>query len=135
MNIEASLRSNSPNPLVAKSGRHGERILNFLFFACASISVITTVAVIVILAVETYGFFQQVSVSEFLFGTQWTPLLEPKSYGILPLLSGTFLIVAGSAMVALPVGLACAIYLSEYASEKTRSFIKPVLEVLVISLY
>jgi phosphate transport system permease protein len=71
-----------------------------------------------------------VPASNFLFGTRWTPLLEPKSYGILPLLFGTTLIVIGAAIVALPVGLACAIYLSEYAGNRTRDLVKPILEIL-----
>jgi phosphate transport system permease protein len=107
-----------------------ERLLNALFFLCAFLSVLTTAAVIGILAFETFGFFQEVSITEFLFGTRWTPLLEPKSYGILPLLTGTVLIVVGSALVALPIGVACAVYLSEYASERARNIIKPVLEIL-----
>lgn len=75
-------------------------------------------------------FFAEVSVIDFLFGTQWRPLLEPKAYGILPLLAGTMLVVVGSSLVALPVGLACAVYLSEYATDRTRNIIKPVLEIL-----
>lgn len=97
---------------------------------CAAISAVTTVAVIGILAVETWGFLQQISLVEFLFGTRWSPLLHPKSYGLLPLLAGTTLIVVGASLVALPVGLASAIFLSEYASERTRNILKPVLEVL-----
>tara|TARA_B100000676_G_scaffold28290_1_gene26243 strand:+ start:1302 stop:2156 length:855 start_codon:yes stop_codon:yes gene_type:complete len=104
--------------------------LNQFFLLCALLSVVTTAAVIVILAVETISFFGEVSPTDFLFGTRWTPLLEPKHYGILPLLSGTFLIVVGSSLVALPIGVACAVYLSEYAGERTRSVVKPVLEVL-----
>jgi phosphate transport system permease protein len=118
------------NRLATNKKRPLEKVLNILFFFCAFISVATTATVIVILATETWGFFQQVTVSEFLFGTRWTPLFDPQSYGILPLLSGTILIVVGSALVALPVGVASAIYLSEYASDRTRNIVKPVLEVL-----
>ena len=107
-----------------------EQALRWLFFACAAISVLTTLAVVGVLSVETFYFFQQVPASDFLFGTRWTPLLEPKSYGILPLLFGTTLIVIGAAIVALPVGLACAIYLSEYAGNRTRDLVKPILEIL-----
>ncbi|MFT5100108.1 MAG: phosphate transport system permease protein [Planctomycetaceae bacterium] len=116
--------------LASRRTRWGERLLEKAFFLCAFLSVITTVAVIGILAVETWHFLQVVSLSEFLFGTEWTPLLEPKHYGILPLVSGTMLIVVGAALVALPVGLASAVFLSEYASDRTRNIIKPVLEVL-----
>ncbi|MEJ6591387.1 MAG: phosphate ABC transporter permease subunit PstC [SAR86 cluster bacterium] len=116
--------------LATSKYRWGEAILRQLFFLCAFISVLTTVIVIGILAVETSSFFDEVSISDFLFGTEWRPLLEPKAYGILPLLGGTLLIVVGSSIVALPVGLACAVYLSEYASDRARNIIKPVLEVL-----
>jgi phosphate transport system permease protein len=107
-----------------------EQVLRWLFFACAAISVLTTLAVVGVLSIETFNFFQQVPAADFLFGTRWTPLLEPKSYGILPLLFGTTLIVIGAAIVALPVGLACAIYLSEYAGARTRDVVKPILEIL-----
>ena len=110
--------------------RFGEGLLEKLFFFCALLSVLTTVSVIGILAFETYNFFQKVPMLDFLTGTRWTPLLEPKHYGILPLISGTVLIVLGAALVALPVGVASAVYLSEYASARTRNIIKPVLEIL-----
>ena len=110
--------------------RLGEKILEGAFFCCASISVVTTVVVICILAFETYGFFVEIPITDFLFGTEWTPLLQPKSYGILPLLCGTLMIVVGSSIVALPVGIAAAVYLSEYASDRVRNIVKPVLEIL-----
>ena len=113
-----------------RTPRYLENSLQAVFFMCAAISAVTTVAVIGILAVETWGFLQQISLVEFLFGTRWSPLLHPKSYGLLPLLAGTTLIVVGASLVALPVGLASAIFLSEYASERTRNILKPVLEVL-----
>ncbi|MDB9867354.1 phosphate ABC transporter permease subunit PstC [Pseudomonadales bacterium] len=121
---------NTMTLLTTSKYRWGEAILRQLFFLCALISVLTTVIVIGILAVETSSFFQQVSITDFLFGTEWRPMLEPKAYGILPLLGGTMLIVVGSSIVALPVGLVCAVYLSEYASDRARNIIKPVLEVL-----
>lgn len=124
------MRSLVINRLVTNKKRPIEKVLNILFFCCAFVSVATTAAVIAILAKETWGFFQQVPVSEFLFGTRWTPLIDPQSYGILPLLSGTILIVVGASLVALPVGVASAIYLSEYASDRMRNIVKPVLEVL-----
>ena len=68
--------------------------------------------------------------SDFLFGLQWTPLLEPKSFGVLPLVCGTMLIVVGSIILALPAGILVATYLNEFASNRTRSMIKPVLEIL-----
>ena len=127
----SALVGTGPNsPLRTRKLRLVEWALNKFFLFCALLSVVTTAAVIVILAVETISFFDEVSPIDFLFGTRWTPLLEPKHYGILPLLSGTFLIVVGSSLVALPIGVACAVYLSEYAGDRTRSVVKPVLEVL-----
>ena len=130
MSEQAVAQADRESPLRTRQVRIGEWVLNRFFLLCALLSVVTTAAVIVILAVETFGFFREVSPIEFLFGTRWTPLLEPKHYGILPLLSGTFLIVVGSSLVALPIGVACAVYLSEYAHDRTRSVIKPILEVL-----
>jgi len=116
--------------LAPRRMRWGEFVLENAFAFCALLSVITTGCVIAILATETAEFLSVVPASEFLFGTRWTPLLEPKHYGILPLVSGTLLIVVGAALFAVPVGIASAIYLSEYASERTRNIVKPVLEVL-----
>ncbi len=110
--------------------RYMENSLQVIFFFCAAVSTLTTAAVIGVLGFETWGFLQEVPLTDFLFGTSWTPLLQPKSYGLLPLLAGTTMIVIGSALVAVPIGLASAIYLSEYASERARNILKPVLEVL-----
>jgi phosphate transport system permease protein len=107
-----------------------ERGIEGILFLCALISVATTFAIVVVLAREAFSFFQEVSPLDFLFGTTWTPLLEPRSFGVIPLLCGTFLVVVGSGVVALPVGLASAIYLSEYAPDRTRDVLKPVLEIL-----
>jgi len=96
----------------------------------AYISIFTTLAIIAVLGKESFIFFQEVSIREFLFGTHWEPLLEPKSFGVLPLLAGTLLIVVGLGLIAIPTGLMTAVYLSEYASERTRSIIKPIMEVL-----
>lgn len=97
---------------------------------CAALSIATTLAIILVLVKEAWLFFQNVGIFEFLLGTRWTPLLEPRSFGVLPLVCGTFLIVVGAALFAIPVGLASAVYLSEYASDRVRNVIKPVLEVL-----
>jgi len=96
----------------------------------AFLSVITTIGIIFVLTTESAEFFKEVSFFEFLFGTRWEPLLEPKSFGVLPLVSGTITIVIGAGLIALPIGIMTAIYLSEYASPKTRSTIKPTLEIL-----
>ncbi len=113
-----------------KARRWREGGVKGILFLCALLSIVTTFSVIYILARESYTFFERVPVFDFLFGTRWTPLLEPRSFGVLPLFCGTLLIVVGSALIAVPIGLASAIYLSEYASERVRSVLKPILEVL-----
>ena len=112
------------------SKRWREEIIKGILFLCASLSVLTTFAIVFILVKEAGIFFQEVSVFDFLFGTKWTPLLEPRSFGVLPLVCGTLLVVVGTALFALPVGMATAIYLSEYAPSRLRSILKPLLEVL-----
>ncbi|MFZ5645723.1 MAG: phosphate ABC transporter permease subunit PstC [Bacillota bacterium] len=117
------------NPFI-KTGPNKESFIYIGLLFCALISIFTTVAIVITLVVETSSFFKDVGIKEFLFGTQWTPLLEPQHFGVLPLVTGTLLITAISGIVALPVGLASAIYLSEYAPEGVRKTIKPILEVL-----
>ena len=106
------------------------RILWWVFFICAMLSVFTTVAIVFTLLSQAVGFFTEVGVWEFITGTRWTPILRPRSYGVLPLVNGTLIVAALAAIVALPVGLATAIYLAEYAPDKVRRIIKPTLEVL-----
>lgn len=96
----------------------------------ALLSIFTTFSIIIVLFKESLTFFDHIGILEFLLGTNWSPLHEPRSFGVLPLVSGTLLIVIGSALIAIPMGLASAIYLSEYATDKVRSIIKPVLEIL-----
>lgn len=110
--------------------RWGEEAVRSVLFLCALLSVAVTVAIVLVLMKEAVTFLQSVKVWEFLFGTRWTPLLEPRSFGVLPLVGGTVLIVIGSAIIGIPVGLASAIYLSEYASPRIRGIVKPVLEIL-----
>ena len=107
-----------------------EKLIESALLVSALLSVVTTIAIVVIRSSESYGFFKVVSPVDFLLGTRWEPLLEPKSFGVLPLVCGTFLIVAGAAAVALPFGMLAAVYLSEYASFRARSILKPVLEIL-----
>ncbi|MFC6766757.1 phosphate ABC transporter permease subunit PstC [Natrinema soli] len=102
----------------------------YLFMLCALLSILTTVAIILTLLVDAVDFFAQVSPVEFLTGTRWSPTNEPTSFGVLPLISGTLAVTVGAAAVALPIGLLTAIYLSEYASERRRAYLKPALEVL-----
>ena len=99
-------------------------------FLCALVSVATTAGIIVVLATETLAFLREVPVTEFLFGTQWTPLFTAPRFGVLPLVVGTALVSLIAMIVALPMGLLSAIYLSEYADARLRRAVKPVLEIL-----
>ncbi|MGA0805057.1 MAG: PstC family ABC transporter permease, partial [Pseudohongiellaceae bacterium] len=110
--------------------RWGEGLIKSWLRFCTGISRITTAAIVILLLVESAGFFETVSPVVFFFGTRWVPLLEPSSFGMLPLLWGTLQITIMGAIIALPLGLASAVYLSEYASERTRAWVKPVLELL-----
>ena len=105
-------------------------IVRWVFFGCALISIFTTLGIVLILVVQSVGFFREVSVFEFLTGTRWTPILKPTAFGVLPLVAGTLLVTVLAAMVALPVGLATAIYLAEYAPDKARRVLKPLIEIL-----
>ena len=107
-----------------------ERLVHAILFCCGLVSVLTSIGIIVVLAVETLGFFRQVSLFDFLTDTEWTPLFADKHFGILPLVSGTVLISLIAMAVALPFGLLIAIYLSEFASARARSVLKPILEIL-----
>lgn len=107
-----------------------ERWIKGILFVSALISVLTTFGIIVTLLTETVGFFREVSLVEFLTNTKWTPLFVPKNFGVLPLVTGTLMVTVLSALVALPVGLASAIYLSEYAPKRVRKIVKPLLEIL-----
>lgn len=107
-----------------------ERLIGAVLFGCGALSVLTTVGIVVALVTQSLGFFATVSPLEFLGGTRWSPDLAPRSFGILPLLNGTLLVAGGAALVALPAGLATAIYLSEYASRRTKQVVKPALEIL-----
>ena len=110
--------------------RWGEFCIKAWLASCALVSVITTAAIIVLLVSETLKFFDVVSPAEFFLGTTWTPLFEPSSFGVLPLLWGTLVVTIGAAVIAIPAGLASAIFLSEYASDRVRGIVKPVLELL-----
>jgi len=104
--------------------------VHFTLFICLLVTVVTTCVVLVILGKESLLFFSEVSIFDFLFGTRWEPLLEPKSFGVLPLVCGTLLIVTGSIIIAVPAGLLIAAYLNEFSSERVRTIIKPTLEIL-----
>ncbi|WP_307252272.1 phosphate ABC transporter permease subunit PstC [Croceifilum oryzae] len=105
-------------------------VVKSILFLCAMVSILTTIGIVAVLLVETLSFFKDVSLLAFLTDTKWTPLFKPEHFGILALLSGSVLITLGASLVALPLGLMTAIYLSEYADDRVRRVIKPILEVL-----
>ena len=107
-----------------------ERTIEGALLASALATVLITFGIVGILFFETWEFFREVSLWSFLTDTQWTPLFEDKHFGILPLMSGTFLTSLIAMAVAGPFGLVAAVYLSEYASPRVRNTVKPALEVL-----
>ena len=121
------------SPRLAKNVRRNikERIIEFILMLAALSAVATTFAIVAILLWESLGFFKTVSVIDFFTDTQWTPLFEDAHYGIMPLVSGTLTTSFIALCVAIPVGTVGAIYLSEFASHKTREIVKPLLELLV----
>ncbi len=128
--IEGAVAPRRVVSLGATKNRYGERLVLALLFGCAALSVGTTVAIVVSLLRPTVEFFDEVGIVEFLTGRVWSPLFASPSFGVLPLVSATLLITAIALAVALPVGLAAAIYLSEYARPRVRRVLKPTLEVL-----
>ncbi|GAA0892548.1 phosphate ABC transporter permease subunit PstC [Fulvivirga kasyanovii] len=108
----------------------GEKIIEGALAFSGLITILTTLGIIWVLVSESFSFFQVVSVTDFLTDTEWTPLFTQKHYGILPLLTGTFLTTAIAILTAMPIGIAIAVYLSEYAPKNFRKSLKPALEVL-----
>ena len=107
-----------------------EKIIYFILKGCAFLTILTTVGIIFVLLSESLSFFKDVSFLEFISDSEWTPLFANKHYGIAPLISGTLLTTFIALSVAVPIGLVIAIYLSEYATKKFKSIVKPVLEIL-----
>ena len=118
------------NALGVRRRRWGEEIIRALLFLAAAISVVTTVLIVVALLKESIPFFEDVG-SAFFSESEWSPLFNDPQFGVRPLIVGTFLITGIGILVAIPLGLGSAIYLSEYASPRMRRTVKPILEVLV----
>lgn len=107
-----------------------ERVIERLLFAAAGLSVLTTIGIIGVLAVEASQFFLEVSPLEFFTGTHWSALIKPQSWGVLALVSGTVLVAAIATVVAVPLGLLSAVLLAEYASPRVRTLVKPIIETI-----
>ena len=116
--------------LRAERRRIGEDVVKGVLALCALVSVATTVGIVVALFVPAIEFFREVSIVDFLTGKNWSPLFEPASFGVLPLVAGTLLVTAIASLVAMPLGLGAAVYMSEYASPRARGIIKPAFELL-----
>lgn len=110
--------------------RSGEKIIEKALAFCGLVTILTTIGIIWVLISESWGFFAEVPITDFLFDTEWTPLFTKKRYGILPLLSGTFLTTFIAIFTAVPLGIIIAVYLSEYANKNFRKTVKPALEIL-----
>ncbi|HSO70279.1 MAG TPA: phosphate ABC transporter permease subunit PstC [Arachnia sp.] len=110
--------------------RHGETAVMTLLRVAAAASVLITLGIVAALVIPSIGFFAEVSVVDFLFGTRWAPRFADASFGVLPLVTATLWTSAIALVVAVPLGLASAIYLAEYAPRRVRAFLKPILEIL-----
>ncbi len=129
------LPTRSHSSLSARSERPAgrrvlESVIEALLFATSAITILTTLGIVAVLFFETVAFFQEVPLWRFLTDTEWTPLFADKHFGIMVLASATVLTSVIALAVALPIGLLAAIYLSEFATPRTRQILKPVLEVL-----
>jgi len=107
-----------------------EKIIENTLFVMNLISILITISIFIILFSESIMFFKKTPLLTFLTGTSWTPLFKPQNFGVLPLVLGTFTIVIFSSFISIPIGLLSAIYISEYASRKVRSIVKPIIEIL-----
>ena len=110
--------------------KYRDRAIELILLACALVAVFTTVAIVVILVVESSYFFEHVTIREFLTDRMWTPLFDDAHYGIMPLVSGTLTVTFVALLVAIPLGTIIAIYLSEFATHRMRETVKPILELL-----
>jgi phosphate transport system permease protein len=121
--LEAKMRSRA-------FARPGEAVIMAFLWICATITLLTTVLIVTILFREAFGFFQVVAPTDFFLKTKWQALFEPQLFGIWELVFGTFAIVFWSLLLAVPLGLAAAVYMSEYAHPNSRRILKPLLEAL-----
>jgi phosphate transport system permease protein len=114
----------------SRSRGFSEKFVGIVLWTCGALSILTTVGIIVVLLQQAFTFFSRVPVTDFLFGTKWSALFKTPLYGVIPLVSGTLVITAIAMLVAIPLGLMSAIYLSEYAPPRVSDVLKPALELL-----
>ncbi|EYT56747.1 phosphate ABC transporter permease [Leucobacter sp. UCD-THU] len=124
--------STAPRPGGQFTGRPrpGEFVIRLLLRGAAAITVITTLGILLALLIPSLGFFSEVPVFEFLFGTRWAPRFADASFGVLPLVTATLWTTVIALLVAVPFGLGAAILLAEYAKPRLRKVLKPILEIL-----
>ena len=127
---DATVARSATTTLPRKRIRWGEQVVYAVLFIAAAISVLTTVGIVVSLVLPAVDFFREVSPVDFFTGTTWAPLFLDAQFGVLPLVVGTFVISFWSAVVAFPLGMGVAIYLSEYANRRATAVLKPILEIL-----
>lgn len=121
-----------------RARNHVERIVQVSLVLCSTIAILTTVGIVLSVLFESIRFFQQVPLTDFLFGLKWSPQMAMRadqagssgSFGAIPVLAGTFMISGIALAVAVPIGLMSAIYLSEYAGSRVRAWAKPIMEIL-----
>ena len=106
------------------------KVVGFLVGCAAFITILVTISIVWNLTQQSLGFFSEISIIEFFSSTRWSPILIPREFGIAPLVAGTFLVMIISSFVAVPIGLAVAIFLAEYAPNNIRKILRPMLEVL-----
>jgi len=107
-----------------------ERSIRYTLRSLAYITILVTVSIIGILLFDSITFFSKVNFFDFLFGLSWEPFGEPKKLGVLPLISGTLKVAIGSSLIAMPLGVGTAIFLTQFASDKTRDILQPIIEIL-----
>jgi phosphate transport system permease protein len=130
MEASATATTRATPALGVARRRWSEDLIKLALLLAALISILTTTGIVISLARETVVFFGDVGIGDFLFGSDWSPIIKPQSFGVLPLIGGTLLITAVALAVAVPLGLGSAIYLSEYARPRVRKTVKPILELL-----
>jgi phosphate transport system permease protein len=126
----ATAPGRSPRSQLEGRARPGEAVIRLVLRLAAILTVITTIGILIALAIPSIGFFAQVPVTDFLFGDRWAPRFADASFGVIPLISATLWTTAIALLVAVPLGLGAASFLSEYAHPRLRKVLKPILEIL-----
>lgn len=130
MSKERKEKAAMQSPLIRTKRRWGDDIARWVLLFCANVSVLTTLGIVAVLLSQSLMFFREVSVLRFLTEREWTPLFADQKFGIAPLICGTLVTSTVALLIAGPLGIIIAVYLSDYAPERVRKVVKPLLEVL-----